>query len=189
MRLEDLVERSAVAGHGSIVAAGPNACVLHYRADSAPLKSNELVLIDAACELDGYASDITRTFVVGKASDRHREVYEQVLKAEKAAIDAARPGITGKELDAVARDLLGTAGLAEYFGHGLGHGLGRLVHDGGALNPSSQTVLAPGQVWTIEPGAYIEGFGGVRIEDDVVITSSGCEVLTFFPKELLELPG
>ena len=172
-----------------IVVSGPNSARPHGKATEKLLENGDFVTIDCGAELDGYCSDITRTFVVGKASDRHREVYEQVLKAEKAAIDAARPGITGKELDAVARDLLGTAGLAEYFGHGLGHGLGRLVHDGGALNPSSQTVLAPGQVWTIEPGAYIEGFGGVRIEDDVVITSSGCEVLTFFPKELLELPG
>jgi Xaa-Pro aminopeptidase len=100
-----------------------------------------------------------------------------------------RPGITGKDADAVARDILGEADLAQYFGHGLGHGLGRLVHDGGALSPSSKIVLAPGQVWTIEPGVYIEGFGGVRIEDDVVVTSEGCEVLTSFTKELLELPA
>lgn len=172
-----------------IVVSGERSARPHGRASEKLLEAGDFVTIDCGANLDGYCSDITRTFVVGKASDRHRTVYEEVLRSQVAAIEAVHPGVTGRDVDAVARNILGETDLAKYFGHGLGHGLGRLVHDGGALNPSSQVLLAPGQVWTIEPGVYIEGFGGVRIEDDVVVTPNGCEVLTAYPKELIELPG
>lgn len=170
-----------------IVVSGVNSARPHGRASRKLLEAGDFVTIDCGAKLDGYCSDITRTFVVGKASERHREVYNQVLKAQLASIEAVKPGAIGKDVDAVSRRVLDEKDLAKHYGHGLGHGLGRLVHDGGALNPSSETVLAEGQVWTIEPGAYIEGFGGVRIEDDVVVTKGGCEILTHFPKDLMEL--
>ena len=103
-------------------------------------------------------------------------------------MDAMKPGVPCKEIDAKSREVLNELDLAKYFGHGLGHGLGKLVHDFGSLNPSSTQTLAPGQVWTVEPGVYIPDFGGVRIEDDVVVTEDGIEILTHSPKELLELP-
>jgi len=127
--------------------------------------------------------------VVGEASERHREIYDQVLKAQLASIDSMKPGIAAKDVDGIARRILGEKDLAQYFGHGLGHGLGRVVHDSGRMNVSSDNVLEKGQVWTVEPGVYIEGFGGVRIEDDVVVTADGVEVLTHAPKELLVLPN
>lgn len=172
-----------------IVVSGNNSARPHGRATHKLLENGDFLTIDCGAKLDGYCSDITRTFVVGKASDRHKEIYNQVLKSQVDAIAAIKPGAIGKDIDKVSRDVLNEKNLAEYFGHGLGHGLGQLVHDGGALNPSSDIVLAEGQVWTVEPGVYIEGFGGVRIEDDVVVTATGCEVLTHFPKELMELPS
>ncbi len=172
-----------------IVVSGNNSARPHGRATHKLLENGDFLTIDCGAKLDGYCSDITRTFVVGKASDRHKEVYNQVLKSQVAAIAAIKPGAIGRDVDKVSRDVLAEKDLAQYFGHGLGHGLGQLVHDGGALNPSSDTVLAEGQIWTVEPGAYIEGFGGVRIEDDVVVTAGGCEVLTHFPKDLMELPA
>ena len=156
-----------------IVVSGNRSARPHGRASEKLLESGDFVTLDLGANLDGYCSDITRTFLVGKASDRHREVYGQVLKAQIAAIEAIKPGAIAKDVDGVSRKVLDEKGLAKYFGHGLGHGLGQVVHDGGSLNSSSETVLAEGQVWTVEPGAYIEGFGGVRIEDDVVVTSDG----------------
>ena len=144
--------------------------------------------MDYGATVDGYHSDITRTVVVGEASDRHKEVYAQVLKCQLAALDMMRPGVAAKDVDAKAREVLDEIGLAKYFGHGLGHGLGRLVHDAGRLAGSSSDVLEAGQVWTVEPGVYIEGWGGVRIEDDVVVTDTGIEILTHAPKELIVLP-
>ncbi|RYG25970.1 M24 family metallopeptidase, partial [bacterium] len=138
--------------------------------------------------VEGYNADLTRTIVVGEATDRHREIYGQVLLAEMAAIEAIKPGVRAADVDALARRILDEKGLAQYFGHGLGHGLGRIVHDTGRFGPTSEDVLAPGQVWTVEPGVYIPGFGGVRIEDDVVVTETGVDVLTSAPKELLVLP-
>jgi Xaa-Pro aminopeptidase len=144
--------------------------------------------MDFGARLESYCSDMTRTVVVGEASERHREVYDAVLTAQLRAIEAIRPGVPAKEVDAIARDSLKERGLDAYFGHGLGHGLGTEVHDVGRMSPSSEDVLEEGQVWTVEPGVYLPGFGGVRIEDDVVVTKDGCEILTSSPKELLVLP-
>lgn len=171
-----------------IVVSGANSARPQGRATEKPLEKGDFVTLDFGAKLDGWCSDITRTFVVGAASDRHREIYGQVLAAQIAAIEAMRPGMIAKDIDKISREKLAEKGLDGYFGHGLGHGLGRLVHDGGGLGPRSETVLASGQVWTVEPGVYIEGFGGVRIEDDVVVTDSGVEILTHFTKDLLELP-
>lgn len=177
----------AEVGFPPIVASGPNSARPHARASERKLENGDFVTLDLGAKLDGYNSDMTRTFVIGKASDRHREIYDQVLKAEVACIEALVVGAKGVEVDGLARAILDEKGLAQYFGHGLGHGLGKSVHDLGGLSTRSEDIIAAGQVWTIEPGVYIEGFGGVRIEDDVHVTKSGPEILTHFPKELMEL--
>lgn len=171
-----------------IIASGERSARPHGRASQRVLQLGEFLTMDFGATYEGYHSDITRTVVVGPASDRHREVYAQVLKCQLAALDAMKPGVKARDVDAIARTVLDEKGLAQYFGHGLGHGLGRLVHDAGRLNTSTTDVLEPGQVWTVEPGVYIEGWGGVRIEDDVVVTEDGIEILTKAPKELLVLP-
>ncbi|HJP82305.1 MAG TPA: Xaa-Pro peptidase family protein [Fimbriimonadaceae bacterium] len=171
-----------------IVVSGERSARPHGRASEKKLEAGDFVTMDFGAKVDGYCSDITRTVVVAEATDRHREIYAQVLRAEQSAIQMMRPGVKASEVDALARTILDEIGLAQYFGHGLGHGLGSLVHDSGRMNATSADVLEPGQVWTVEPGVYIPGFGGVRIEDDVVVTSDGVEVLTHSDRSLLVLP-
>lgn len=168
-----------------IVAGGPNGSRPHARAGNAPLPSGEPVVIDMGARLDGYCSDLTRTICLGRPNDPARfwEVYNTVLRAQEAAEAALRPGMTGEQGDAVARDLIAQAGYGDYFGHGLGHGLGLAVHEEPRLAREVQTPLAPGNVVTVEPGIYLPGWGGVRIEDVVLITEDGAEVLTSAPKE------
>lgn len=170
-----------------IVVSGERSARPHGKASDKKLARGDFVTMDFGAKLDGYCSDITRTVVVGEASARHREIYEAVLQAQLAALEAMKPGMKAADVDKIARDLLATHDLAKYFGHGLGHGLGKDVHDGGRMGTSSSNVLAPGQIWTVEPGVYIEGFGGVRIEDDVAVTEGGIDILTHSPKELLEV--
>ncbi len=170
-----------------IVVSGERSARPHGRASQKKLEVGDFITLDFGCQVDGYCSDITRTFVIGEVTDRHERIYNQVLKANQAAIDAIEPGKSGKEIDQLARDVLAEADMAHYMGHGLGHGLGRLVHDFGGLSQRSDTILAPGMVMTVEPGVYVEGFGGVRIEDDIVVTETGADVLTSFPKNLLVL--
>jgi len=172
-----------------IVVSGERSARPHGKASDKPLETGDFLTMDFGANVDGYNSDLTRTVVVGEATDRHREIYGQVLLAEMAAIDFMKPGVKASEVDALARRILDEKGLAQYFGHGLGHGLGRVVHDTGRMNATSEDVLAPGQIWTVEPGVYIPGFGGVRIEDDVVVTETGVDILTASPKELLVLPA
>jgi Xaa-Pro aminopeptidase len=178
------------AGHDlafePIVVSGNRSARPHGRASEKRLEKGDFLTLDFGAKVDGYNSDITRTVVIGKADERHREVYEQVLKAQLASLAAMKPGAIANDIDAIARTVLNEKDLAKYFGHGLGHGLGKAVHDAGRLGTGSEDVLAPGQVWTVEPGVYIEGFGGVRIEDDVVVTSDGIEILTHSPKQLIE---
>ncbi len=169
-----------------IVVSGPNSAKPHGKAGDRKLTQGDFVTIDCGGKLDGYCSDITRTFVVGKASDRHREIYEQVLRAEQECCALCEAGTEGKAVDAHAREVLAEKDLAQYFGHGLGHGLGLNVHDPGGLSPRSTDVLAAGMVMTVEPGVYIDGFGGVRIEDDVLVTENGPETLTHFRRDLIE---
>lgn len=172
----------------TIVVSGNRSARPHGRASEKKLEVGDFVTMDFGARYQGYHSDMTRTVVVGEATDRHREVYGQVLKAQLASLAMMRPGVPARDVDAHAREVFDEIGLAKYFGHGLGHGLGRLVHDAGRLSSSSDDILEPGQVWTVEPGVYIEGFGGVRIEDDVVVTETGIDILNRTPKDLLVLP-
>lgn len=170
-----------------IVVSGPRSARPHGVPSAREVERGDLVTLDLGAVVDGYCSDITRTVVVGQATDRQRIVYEQVLKAEQLGISRLVPGASGREIDGEVRSLLEEKNLAQYFGHGLGHGLGGLVHDSGRLSPTIEQTIEAGQVWTVEPGVYIEGFGGIRIEDDVLVQDSGPEVLTFFPRDLLEV--
>jgi Xaa-Pro aminopeptidase len=169
-----------------VVVSGARSAFPHGRATEKKLESGDFLTLDFGAKLDGYCSDITRTVLVGEATERHREVYDRVLKSQLTALQAMRPGVKASEVDRVSREAMGE--YAKYFTHGLGHGLGRLVHDAGRMNSTSETVLAPGQVWTVEPGIYIPGFGGVRIEDDVVVTKGGIENFTLATKDLLVFP-
>lgn len=193
LRLEWLIRTSSGAEGSAFdlnASAGSNTALNHYSPfqDPQPLRAGDLLLFDFGTTVDGYRSDITRTLSVGKPTDQALEIYDLVLRANVAAIEAAKAGITGVALDAVARDLIAAEGHAEHFGHGLGHGIGLEVHEGPSLSPRSEDTLEPGHVVTIEPGVYIAGFGGVRIEDDIVITADGCNVITEFPKnELIEV--
>jgi len=149
--------------------------------------SSDFVLVDWGSDGGLYKSDLTRVLVTGKISPKLERVYRVVLNAQLKAIDAIRPGVLAHDIDLVARDVIGQAGFGRYFGHGLGHGLGLEVHEGPRLTANSRVVLQPGMVVTVEPGIYLPGWGGVRIEDDVLVTRTGCEVLTHVPKQLEEV--
>ena len=167
------------------IAAGPTAASPHAVPGDRVIQEGDLVLIDAGAKLDHYNSDCTRTFAVGEVSDSLTEIYEVTRKAQQAGLDAVRAGTTGRSADAAARAVIDDAGYGENFGHGLGHGLGLLVHEAPALRPESTDTLEPGNVVTVEPGIYLSGVAGVRIEDLVIVTDDGCEVLSSYPKELL----
>jgi Xaa-Pro aminopeptidase len=168
----------------AIVASGIRGALPHARASGKKIKKGELVTLDFGCRLDGYNSDLTRTVAVGRPTLRARNVYQIVLDAQRRAIDAAQAGMRANALDRVARGYISRKGYGKYFSHSLGHGLGIEVHEELRLSALSNDILRAGNVVTIEPGVYIPGFGGVRIEDDVVIRENGCDVLTLAPKEL-----
>ena len=167
-----------------IVAAGPRGAMPHAEASDAVIETGQLVVFDLGAVIDGYASDITRTYATGRLDMELKEAYEQVRAAQAAALAAARSGIPCKALDKVARDHLAEAGMADRFVHSLGHGVGLEIHEGPGVGPRSTDVLEEDMVITIEPGVYLPGRGGVRIEDSVVITASGAEILTEYPREL-----
>ena len=173
----------------TIVASGPNGALPHYRAGDRLLERGDLVVLDFGGVLDGYCSDLTRTVAVAPPSSEARRVHQAVREAQQAAIDAVKPGIATTEVDRVARRVLDAHGLGEAFGHGTGHGLGLDVHEEPRVTRPRADVapvtLEPGMVFTIEPGAYLPGWGGVRIEDDVLVTAHGCEVLTSVPYALI----
>ena len=169
----------------TIVASGPQGAHPHHTPNNRALEYGDFVTIDWGASVGGYCSDITRTVAIGEANARQKETYAAVREAQTRAIAAIRPGKTGKEIDSVARDYLASQGLGAAFGHGLGHALGRDVHDGPGLSARFDTfTLAPGMVQTVEPGVYLEGWGGIRIEEDVLVTADGCEVLTHLPNTL-----
>jgi Xaa-Pro aminopeptidase len=179
----------------TIVASGPNAALPHAHAGERVLRPGDLVVLDFGGVYGGYCVDLTRTVALGQPDAEQQRVYDAVLEAQNAAIAAVRPGARTGEIDAAARDTLGRHKLAEAFGHSTGHGLGVEVHELPRIGPRrAATADAPapadeaieaGMVFTIEPGAYIPEWGGVRIEDDVLVTSSGVEVLTHVPRALL----
>lgn len=171
----------------TIVASGPNSALPHAHPTERRLQRGDFVTVDFGARLNGYCSDITRTVVIGKASPEHKRVYNAVLEALERSIAAIRPGRRGKQIDAIARETLAKHGLADYFGHSLGHSIGLTVHDGRGFSPREKGKLEAGMVLTVEPGVYIPGFGGVRIEQDVLVTETGCEVLSQSPVQLMEM--
>lgn len=170
-----------------IVASGVRGSMPHGVASSKKIKEGDFVTLDFGCVNDFYCSDITRTFVMGNPKKEMLEIYEIVKEAQQKGLDVIRPGIKAKEVDFACRDYIEKMGYGEYFTHSTGHGLGILVHDALAISPRSETILKEGMVFTVEPGIYVDGLGGVRIEDDVVVTKDGCEVLTKSSKKLIKV--
>jgi Xaa-Pro aminopeptidase len=168
----------------TIVAAGPNGAQPHAEPGSRVIPKGELVVFDMGAKLDGYCSDGTRTYATGDPGESARAVYEVVLAAQLASLDAVAPGAKGEDVDAVARKIIDEAGHGDRFGHGLGHGVGLEVHEAPRLSPRADDVLEPGEVVTVEPGIYLPGELGVRIEDFVVVTENGYRNLSSLPKEL-----
>jgi Xaa-Pro aminopeptidase len=174
-------------GFELIVASGPNAAKPHARAGERTIGRGETVVIDAGCFVDGYASDYTRTFATGPLPDELRDAYGVVLQAQQAALDGIQAGLTGVEADALARRVVDGSRFAGLFGHGLGHGLGIEVHEAPRMSTESSDTLAAGNVVTVEPGIYIPERGGIRIEDDVLVTDGGIENLTQLRKDLIDV--
>ncbi len=172
------------ASFDTIVAAGANGSLPHYRPGRVKVQNNMAVLVDWGARARGYCSDLTRMIFVGAVPEKIREIYGIVLEAQLAAIDAIKPGEKALRVDRVARDIIKKAGYGKNFGHSLGHGFGRDVHEAIAMSRQSKVVLQPGMVVTVEPGIYLPGIGGVRIEDDVLVTEHGCRVLSHLPKTL-----
>lgn len=169
-----------------IAASGYRSSMPHGVATSKKLENNELLTLDYGAIYRSYCSDITRTVYIGKkAEEKAKEIYKIVLEAQKTGIESIKPGITGKEADSAARSIITKYGYGEYFGHGLGHSLGLEVHEDPNLNSREERILEPGMVLTVEPGIYIPGWGGIRIEDVVLVTENGAEVLTQAPKEFI----
>jgi Xaa-Pro aminopeptidase len=174
--------RSRVASDSSfncIVAAGTNSSLPHYRPGETLVQRDQPLLIDWGALYKGYCSDLTRTLIIGRVSPKLKQIYKVVYEAQQAAIKFLRPGVTTVQADAVARDVIEKAGFGKQFGHGLGHGIGREIHELPTMRKNGgEEELRPGMIVTVEPGIYLAGEGGVRIEDDILITHSGCEVLS-----------
>lgn len=171
----------------TIVASGYRSAMPHGVASEKEIQSGELVTLDYGALYNGYCSDITRTVAVGEVSDELRKIYNVVLEANLRGVKEIKPGMTGREADAITRDYITEMGYGEHFGHSTGHGLGMEVHESPGLSHRSDQRLQPGMVVTVEPGIYVAGLGGCRIEDDIVITENGNERLTWVTKEFIQL--
>lgn len=187
--LTHIMMRSGAQGNAfeTIVGFGPNSAEPHYHAGPAKLKKGDFVLMDFGALYKRYRSDITRTYFLGKASARQREMYRVVKEAQRRALRAIKPGVKGGSVHEIAAKYIDSTKFKGRFIHGLGHSLGLATHDGSALHPRIDLALKPGMVFTVEPGVYIPGYGGVRIEDNIVVTKKGCELLTSAPRELTEI--
>ncbi|ASS76207.1 peptidase M24 family protein [Tumebacillus algifaecis] len=172
----------------TIVLAGEKSALPHGSPGSRTIQKGDFVLFDLGAVYEGYCSDITRTVIVGEATAQQREIYETVLAANLAGIAATKPGRPAKEVDRAARDVIEAAGYGEYFTHRVGHGLGIEVHEFPSMHGNNEQEMVPGMVFTIEPGVYVPEVGGVRIEDDVIVTADGVEILTSYPKDLQIIP-
>lgn len=171
----------------TIVASGTRTSLPHARPSAEAIQTNRLLLVDMGASFNGYASDMTRTLAVGRVSTELKRMYQATLDAQLAAVAAVRPGISASAVDAAARSVLRKHGLAKEFVHSTGHGLGLEIHEAPRLGKTGKTKLEPGMTITIEPGVYREGVGGIRIEDTVLVTETGCEILTPTPKEFLSI--
>ncbi|HKB19906.1 MAG TPA: aminopeptidase P family protein [Gaiellaceae bacterium] len=188
-RFEQLLHEANAEGVSFPVtmASGPNSARPHTEPSDRLVEPGETLIVDAGCMVDGYCSDCTRTFATGELPDELKNAYEVCLGAQLAGLTAVRPGASGPGVDSAARDRIEAAGYGQAFGHGLGHGVGLLVHEDPRLAQESTSVLEAGNVVTVEPGIYLSGVGGIRIEDLVIVTGGEPEVLTTFPKELRTL--
>jgi Xaa-Pro aminopeptidase len=171
----------------TIVASGVRSAMPHGVASDKIIEQGDLITLDFGCYYNGYVSDMTRTFAIGDPGEKLKEIYQIVLDAQLQVLKAAKPGMTGIELDAVARDYIASFGYGEAFGHSTGHGIGLEIHEGPNVSFRAEKAFVPGNVITDEPGIYLPGIGGVRIEDDLLITETGNKVLTHSPKELIIL--
>ena len=188
-RIEYLLKINGAEGisFNAIVASGINSSMPHAVPSHKKIEKGDFLTMDFGCVYNGYCSDMTRTIVIGKASDKQKEIYKLVLKAQLAALDFIKAGYKGKEVDKVARDIIYAAGYEGCFGHGLGHSVGLNIHENPRLSMLEEDIIEAGMTETIEPGIYIKGFGGVRIEDLVVVTEDGCVNFTKSEKKLIEL--
>jgi Xaa-Pro aminopeptidase len=180
-------EGAEAAAFELVVASGPNAAMPHARAGDRLIGRGETVVVDAGCRVDGYCSDYTRTFATGPLPDELKEAYRVCAEAQQKGLEAVRAGVPGVEADAQARAVVGGSKFRGSFGHGLGHGIGLDVHEAPRMSQESTDTLVPGNVVTVEPGIYLPGRGGIRIEDDVLVTEDGIENLTSVRKDLVEV--
>ncbi|WP_027624686.1 M24 family metallopeptidase [Clostridium lundense] len=187
VELEYWLKRFGASGLSfpSIVASGERSSLPHGQPTDKVIRMGDFLTLDFGCVYNDYCSDMTRTIVMGNATEKMTEVYNVVLKAQEEALKAYKPGITGAEVDKVARDVIKKNGYGDYFGHGLGHGVGREIHENPRVSPMGNTILKPGMIVTDEPGIYLPNEFGVRIEDLILITESGCEVLSKSPKNMI----
>ena len=170
----------------TVLASGPRAALPHGAASEKRMQKQETVVVDFGVRFKGYNSDETKTLILGKLDDQQRKIYETVRRAQGKAMRAIRPGVSVRRIDATAREVITRAGYGKYFGHGTGHGVGLAVHEEPSISPRGVGVVQEGMVFTVEPGIYIPGWGGVRLEDMVLVTSRGVEVLTGLSKDLRE---
>ncbi|SHI92533.1 M24 family metallopeptidase [Lutispora thermophila] len=189
LELEYFMKKNGASGNSfePIIASGQRSSMPHGVASDKKINNGDLLTMDFGCVYNGYCSDMTRTIVVGKANEEQKKIYDIVLKAQNEALLHIKPGVSGKDVDKVARDIISEAGFGDNFGHGLGHGVGLAIHEEPRLSPLGNRILEKNMVVTDEPGIYIPGFGGVRIEDLVAVGENGPIVFSKSPKELIEL--
>ena len=190
--LDDAIRAAGSSGpaYDTIVASGPNSALPHARPTGRELKAGDLVIVDVGATVDGYRSDMTRSFVLGDPDEQAETMLELVGRSQSAGVEAVRPGVKASDIDGVCRSVIEEAGMGEAFLHGSGHGVGLDIHELPRVSSGSSAVLEPGNVLTVEPGVYFPGVGGVRVEDLLVVTDDGCRALTLYPKTpQVQLPG